>query len=191
MTLENGRPEFAGDFSSEKQGAVVWPPFQSAHPNHYSIATLVDIKVPSGYSLRVEPHPSFFSDMSGSVPAAVIGNIQTNWWPLCIFVTFKSPVAGQKHIFDRGLPFCQIVPVLERPPVAAIPMEASESAEREITAQAIMKYRSELSKRTWISHDQLRFDDTYKQLRRAYQTGGTSAVTEQIVKAGARSRRET
>ena len=188
VTLEDGRPKFHGDFAAERASSVVWPPFQSAHPGHYSIATLLDVRMPDGMAIRVEPHPSFFTDNSGSVPAAVIGNIQTAWWPLCLFVTFKSPHVGQIHVFEHGRPYCQIVPVADRAPMTLFPMSPAESAERELLAQSIMRSRNEIASRTWISHDRLRFDDVYKRLRRAYLAGGLEEVHRQLVEALVRGR---
>lgn len=189
VAFEDGRPRFNGKFSAEQRGAVVWPPFQTANPGHYSLATLIDIKVSDGFAIRVEPHPSFFTDRSGVVPAAVIGNVQSAWWPLCLFVTFKSPNAGQVHVFEYGSPYCQIIPVVDRTPSATLQMDPAESAERELLAQMIMRNRKVLSERTWVSHDQLQFDDVYKQLRRTYLVGGHAAVRRQILTADTNSRK--
>lgn len=184
VTMRDGRPAFAGDFASERRGSVVWPPFQSAHPGHYSMATLIDLKAPEGCCLRIEPHPSFFTDSSGQVPAAVIGNVHTAWWPLCLFVTFKSPREGETHRFEKGWPYCQVILVGVRSESALRAMDPGESAERELLSQAIMAKRARISTNRWVSHDRLRFDDTYKQLRRAYLAGGDQAVRELIAKVG-------
>ena len=46
-----------------------------------------------------------------------------------------------------------------------------------------MRNRERICTGAWISHDQLAFDDTYKQLRRAYAAGGRDAVVARIANA--------
>jgi len=180
---KDGQPHFLGSFDNELRSTVVWPPFQSANPGHYSMATLLDLAAPHASSLRVEPHPRFFTDQSGEVPVAVIGNVQTHWWPLCLFVTFKSPRPGERHVFEKGMPYCQVIVVPNRRDESLRHMEPSECAEREMLAQAIMRNRARIRTNGWVSHDRLAFDDVYKQLRRAYQTGGLDGIRKCLFEA--------
>lgn len=180
---QNGTLAFDGAFETGRVPKTVWPPFLSTNPGHYSLGTLIDIKVPEGWVLRVEPHPRFFTDETGAVPAAVIGNLETSWWPMFFFVTFKSPAPGQVHTFKKGEPYAQVIPVPRRPAYTLAPMTESACRERENLAQRIMRSRSILSKRQWKSSDGLHFDDLYKQLLREYEKHGMEKLGAKIFSA--------
>lgn len=180
VLVERGKPVFRGEFENESCRSVVWPPFQTANPAHYSMATLLDIRVPEGYVLRVEPHSSYFTDGSGTVPAAVIGNLHSSWWPLCLFVTFKCPLPGQTHVFRRGQPYCQILAVPEKPLDVLEEMTSDEKADRERLAQTIMKGREKFRSRQWVARNGLRFDDVYKQMRRNFLAGGIEGLEDYL-----------
>ncbi|RWX22846.1 hypothetical protein [Rhizobium leguminosarum] len=162
----NGQTEFVGDFSHEVVPGLVWPPFRIANPGHYSLGTLIDLQVPQGYALRIEPHPKFFNDRTGTTPVAVIGNLQTAWWPMYFFATFKSPLDGQSHIFRRGEPYAQVIVVPARSEYEVEPMTPDEASGRETQARQIMRHRDEISRHRWISSDGFQFDDVYKQISR-------------------------
>lgn len=176
----NGTLVFDGAFEAERVAKTVWPPFLSTNPGHYSLGTLIDIQVPEGWALRVEPHPRFFTDETGTVPAAVIGNLETSWWPMFFFVTFKSPAPGQVHTFRKGEPYAQVIPVPRRPAYSIAAMTENASREREELAQQLMRSRNTLSKRRWKSGDGLYFDDLYKQLLRHYEKHGMEDLRAQI-----------
>ena len=75
-------------------------------PQNYLFATGIDIQAPPGYALRTEPHPRFFADTTGTVPAVVYGHLHSEWWPKKLFVVFKIPaLPGQRHIFRKGEPY--------------------------------------------------------------------------------------
>jgi hypothetical protein len=171
---------FEGDFSKSRVPQSVWPPFVSTNPGHYSLGTMIDLEVPPGWILRTEPHPRFFNDRSETVPAAVIGNLQTSWWPMFFFVTFKSPAREQVHRFRKGDGYAQIIAVPETSPWTLRPMREAEVCERESYAQAILKSRKRLARRRWISKDRLEFDDLYSRLQALYRTGGLALVKEAL-----------
>jgi len=172
--------QFEGEFLSHPIAGTVWPPFLTTNPGHYSLGSFVDMQVPDGWSLRIEPHPRFFTDTTGTVPIAVIGNIQSAWWPMFFFVTFKSPPRGQTHVFRHGEPYAQVIVVPEKAPLSVEPMSSAEATTRERQAQRLMKSRKTISRRRWVSGDGLQFDDLYKQLHRSRRSSkpmSTSAST--------------
>ncbi|MCY1452622.1 hypothetical protein D9M71_695520 [compost metagenome] len=145
---------------------AVWPPFQTTNPGHYSLISLIDLKVPDGFSLRLEPHPRFFNDRSGQVPAAVIGHVRSHWWPMFIFVTFKAPLEGECHVFRYGEPYAQAIVVPSQVEYGLQEMDQTEADEREKSAQALLKQRRISPKNQWTSPDGLQFDDLYRRLKR-------------------------
>lgn len=176
VSLRDGRVVFDGAFSAEQCHGSVWPPFQTTNPGHYSIATLVDLQVPEGFALRVEPHPRFFNDATGCVPAAVIGNVRTSWWPLYLFITFRAPRPGESHVFKKGEPYAQAIVVPCHQEYALRPMDAHEAAERETFAQRLLRSRRVAPRNQWVSPDGLRFDDLYRRLRSIAERDGDRAV---------------
>ena len=171
----DGKLYFDGDFTSHRRERTVWPPFLSTNPGHYSLGTFVDIAAPDGWVLRTEPHPRFFTDQSGEVPAAVIGNLESSWWPMFFFVTFKSPLKDQVHVFRRGEPYVQLIAVPRTPGCSLEPMTPEESKDRERLAQSIMRSRKTIARRSWQSQDGLEFDDLYKQLHGRHSRSEGSA----------------
>jgi hypothetical protein len=176
VSSANGKIEFEADFSVNKRKGSVWPPFLSTNPGHYSMGTFIDIELPPGWVLRIEPHPRFFTDASGEVPAAVIGHLQTTWWPMFFFVTFKSPRPGETHVFKPGATYAQIIPVPENTVFKPQAMTEAEVDERESLAKLIMRHRGQIAKRKWKSADGLSFDDVYKQLNSVGRGNGTSRL---------------
>ena len=165
VTLVDGKPCVAGEFAREIVRGTEWPPVISTNPGHYSFGALVDIEAGPGWLLRVEPHPRYFTDRLGEVAPAVIGNLDTAWWPMFMFLTFKAPLEGQTHRFRRGDPVAQVIAVPRRPADLRI-MSADEARQRERSAQGIMKERAAIATRSWTSEDGLAFDDVYRQLAR-------------------------
>lgn len=183
VTTNGGRVLVDADFSSERVSGTVWPPLLSTNPGHYSFGSLVDIAVPDGWLLRVEPHPRYFTDTTGTVAAAVIGNLRTTWWPMFLFLTFKAPLLGQTHVFRRGDPVAQVLAV-PRDSLSLEPMDVSTAQERERYAQTLMNQRTALAKRRWCSADGLAFDDVYRQLARVERSEGQTGVYRVIREAG-------
>ncbi len=109
---DNGQIRFDWDFANEPGGVIGWDEFSDTVPRpskSYIFATSVDLQAPPGYVLRTQPHPRFFTDSTGTVPAALCGQVMTEWWPKKLFVVFKSPESGQRHIFRKGEPYVQIL----------------------------------------------------------------------------------
>ncbi|HYH79409.1 MAG TPA: hypothetical protein VEX86_06420, partial [Longimicrobium sp.] len=94
-----GEIHFDGDFSGEiarakEAGQEFAIPFGTFAPHHYGMTSALDVMPPPGHVLRIEPHPRFFTDTTGTVAAAVPGHIE-RFWPRMFFVVFKSPAPGE------------------------------------------------------------------------------------------------
>ena len=141
-----------------------WPPFRTFGNEYYTFQLLLDLNVDHGMAVKVETHPSFYTDGSGSVPIAVPAIIR-NWWPMIFFLVFKTPAAGQTHIFRPGEPFAQFTVIPENPDFELVEMHADEAAGREMHSRRIYESRSTLGKdSTWLSATQTVFDATYRRL---------------------------
>src|SRR5205809_735056 len=79
-----------------------------------------------------EPQPwhCLPSDETGTAPLAICGHVQSEWWTRKLFVVFKSPLPGQRHIFRKGDPYVQILFVPHR-----VSYETQEFTPEEETAR--------------------------------------------------------
>jgi hypothetical protein len=90
----NGKVEFKWNLEKEPGGGGdPRKDFIYTHPpeKDYIFNTSLDIQVPPGYVLRIEPHPRFYVDETETVAPAYCGHIQSDWWPKELFVVFKNP----------------------------------------------------------------------------------------------------
>jgi hypothetical protein len=152
---------FEGDFGD---GEARRPPFRSFGKEYYTYQILIDLKVEEGFAIKVETHPRFYSDTTGTVPIAVPAVLR-QWWPMINFVVFKAPHEGEIHVFRPGEPMLQvtIVPPDIRPELVEMPEE--EAAERELQSRRIYASRSTLSADTqWVSATDTVFDGTYRRI---------------------------
>src|SRR4051794_40365417 len=95
----NGDIRFHWDFAREPGVKLTGQEFGTFAPKpsqFYLFQTQLDMKAPPGHAIRTEPHPRFYADATGTVPAAVIGHVQTEWWCKTIFAVFKVPAPGQR-----------------------------------------------------------------------------------------------
>jgi len=141
----------------------------------YLFHTSVDIQVPPGYVLRVEPHPRFYRDESGTAPAAVCGHVQTEWWPKKLFLVFKIPQPGQTHIFRKGEPYAQVL-CIPRDDFVMTEMTPDERARRRKLEEEMMRVMSLIAKRVWVSGHNVVFTDFYNVLARAFARDGQAGV---------------
>jgi len=110
-------------------------------PQQYLFSTRIDIVAPPDYVARIEPHPRFFTDTTGTCPVAIIANVETQWWAKWFFVVFKVPPPGQRHIFRKGEPFAQVIFVPQRVKYDVVPMTLDEETVRRITARLVVFFR--------------------------------------------------
>jgi hypothetical protein len=173
----DGRLQFHADHKAiAAQGAAMT--FAQFAPSHYGMNACVDAISPPGHVVRIEPHPSFFTDQTGTIPCAVIGNLQTIWWPQFFFVVFKAPPPGHIHIFSPGQPYAQILFVPQRANYELTRMTDQEFANRQRLADQIKSNVKSIAKNIWTDRHGGTFADTYKVLAAAYAKGGTAEVAK-------------
>ncbi len=168
VTKRDGHVAFDGDFRTEPDNGLQWPPFRAFGENYYTYQLLLDLKVDEDMAIRTEPHPRYYTDTNDDVPLAVPALLRTNWWPMISFVVFKAPPEGRTHIFRLGEPFMQIVFLPVEPQFELVEMDEEEEAEREMRGRRIHASRDTLSKETeWTSSTDTVFDGTYRHILRA------------------------
>jgi len=164
VTTRAGVPEFAVPPGADT------PAFRSFGRDYYTYQILIDLKVTPELAVRVETHPRFYTDTSGTVPIAVPAMLR-HWWPMIYFVVFKSPAEGQTHIFRPGEPFLQISIVDAERKLEVVAMPEEEAAERELQSRRIHASRETLSADTqWVSDTDTVFDGTYRKIHGAART---------------------
>jgi hypothetical protein len=164
VSARNGEVQFEGEFGEEEEPDARRPPFNSFGHGYYSYQLLLDLQIEPGLALKVETHPRFFTDTTGTVPIAVPA-ILHHWWPMISFVVFKTPAPGQTHVFRPGEPMLAISIVQPEDKLEVIPMDEEEAAARELIAQRIRATRATLSADTRsTSTTDTVFDGTYRRL---------------------------
>lgn len=179
---KDGKLMFEGDFSKEPSYNRNKPPFEQFAPGHFGFTSSLDILPPEGYCVRLEPHPRYYTDETGTVPLLVPGHIQ-RFWPKIFFIVFKSPMEGQKYIFRYGEPYGQILIIPAKVKYNVEPMTFEISSSRDSRDQAITKFAPFIKSRSWQDHLGNVFDDKYKQLATAYAKGGDEGVKKLLSKA--------
>lgn len=164
VSTKNGRLHFEGDFGLPPDPSRNWPPFRNFGDLYYTYQLLLDLKPEPGYAIKVETHPSFYTDASGTAPIAVPALIR-DWWPMLYFMVFKSPTEGQTHIFRPGTPMAQFTMIPSEPDLDLAPMSAEEAAERELQSRRIYASRETLGADSqWLSKTDTVFDGTYRRI---------------------------
>ncbi len=164
VTTRGGIPVFEGEFGEPPSPGLQWPPFRSFGRQYYTFQLLLDLKAEEGFAIKVETHPRFYTDATGTVPVAVPAVLR-QWWPMISFVVFKSPAEGQRHVFRPGEPFMQFRVVEAEAKFELAEMSEEEAAERELQSRRIHASRETLSADTrWTSSTQTVFDGTYRRI---------------------------
>jgi Flp pilus assembly protein TadD len=113
VLADKGTIEFDWDFEKEPNDALTGGEFRAFSPveasQYYLLSTRVDLLPPPGHVVRTEPHPRYFTETSGTVPLAMVGHLQNEWYPRLAFVVFRTPPPGRRHIFRNGQPFARIL----------------------------------------------------------------------------------
>jgi hypothetical protein len=168
VTKRGGRVVLEGDWGSDPETGVQWPPFRSFGEAYYTYQLLLDLKVADDMAVRIEPHPRFYTSAEDDVPLAVPALLRTSWWPMISFVVFKAPPEGRTHIFRRGEPFMQMLFVPAEDRFELVEMDEAEAAEREMQSRRIHASRDTLGKDSvWTSSTNTVFDGTYRHILRA------------------------
>jgi len=180
---ENGDLRIDWDYAKEPGGILGSDEFGVFAPKpskFYFFASLVDLQAPPGYVLRTQPHPRFYTDDTGTVPAAVVGHVQTEWWPKKLFVVFKAPRPGERHTFRKGEPYVQITFVPQHRNYDTQEMTAEENVARREQEQGIVKAKSFIANDVWYNGSGAEFNDHYRVLARAFAKEGKDAVRDKI-----------
>ena len=170
VTFTDGAVRFTNAAGALVPDSPEAPPFRSFGADYYTYQSSMDFKVADDFAIKVETHPRFYTDRTGTVPIAVPAIIR-QWWPMIYFIVFKAPPAGQTHVFRRGEPFVQVTIVQADAPVTLADMPAEEAAERELQSERIYASRATLAADTqWTSSTDTVFDGTYRRLYGAAQS---------------------
>jgi tetratricopeptide (TPR) repeat protein len=193
VVAADGTIHFEWDFASEPGGGLTGGEFVAFSPvdasKYYLFNTRLDLHPPPGYVLRTEPHPRYFTDETGTVPLAIIGNLQNEWYPHLNFAVFRAPEQGRRHIFRKGEPFVQILFVPHRVKYDMAEMTFAESAERRELEHAIEGCKFDIAEHIWHNPTGVGFNNHYKVLARAFARGGNAAVKETVQDAVERHER--
>lgn len=165
-------------------------PFKLFAPGHYGYGCGLDIQVPPGHILRLEPHPRFFIDTTGTVPLVVPGHIQTEWWTRTFFIVFKAPEEGRTHIFRKGEPYGQVLILPHRVKYDIREMTPEEAEKRIRWERISYHYDPQIGRRAWTAADGHRFNDKYKAMARAWQQEGAEGIEKLFQKAAIRAEAE-
>ena len=184
---DNGTVRFDWDFANEPGGGVTGAEFVLFSPvlaaEYYLFNARLDVQPPPGYVIRTEPHPRFFTDSTGTVPLAMIGHLQNEWYPRMVFVVFRAPRPGQRHIFRKGEPFVQLLFVPGRLSYDITLMSPEEAAPRRALEDAIQRLRYDVAENIWAHPDGGQFNNHYKLLARAFSRDGMGGIEEVMKKA--------
>ena len=177
VKMVNNEIVFDGDFSEEqKKCNVGLPPFLSFSPGHFGMTSALDIQVPSEYILRLETHPRFYTDTTNTVPCALPGHLQTEWWPKFFFVVFKNPMPNQTIIFKKNEPYAQILILPKKVEYKVSEMNQEESTKRFLLDEKIDKYAKDFVKNDWFDYKGNNFDDKYKILNAIFAKEGLEGI---------------
>jgi len=181
VSRKNGKIVFDGDWSKEDLQGVRYdeiPPFGAFAEEHYGFTSSLDFQIPKDYILRLEPHPSFYTDPTYCTPWAVPGHIQSEWWSSIFFVVFKAPPVGHTHVFQKGKPYAQAL-ILPRKVSYNIQRMPEEMEQKRNTRNSLVfNNRKKFAKNIWIDNNGKEFDDKYKVLKMIYEKKGVMAVDE-------------
>ena len=180
LITENGVPKFIGDAKdeAEKLKEINFPPFSQFAPGHFGISSCLDVMVPDGYVLRIEPHPRYYTDETWTTPLAITGHLNTAMWPKIFFLVFKNPAPGQKYIFRKDEPIAQML-ILPRKVIYEIQeMTEAEKNSRNILDNRITKSCKHFVTNDWHDHKGNNFDDKYKVLNNIFIRKGKEGMAK-------------
>ena len=190
---DDGDIKFEFDYASEPGGILTGGEFITFFPKEaskfYLFNTRLDIVPPPGHVLRTEPHPRFFTDETGTVPVALCGHVQNEWWPRKLFVVFKIPPRGQRHVFRKGEAYAQILAVPHGVRYDAEKLGEEEEARRRKLEAQIDAAKAQIAENRWHNNAGNEFSDYYKMLARAFQREGQAGVDELVKEATERHRK--
>ena len=186
---DGGDVRFEFDYAREPGGILTGGEFITFFPKppskFYLFNTRLDVVAPPGHVLRTEPHPRAFTDETGTAPLAICGHVQSEWWTRKLFVVFKSPRPGERHVFRKGDPYVQILFVPQRPNYELERLTPEEEALRRRRENEVDAAKSQISTNLWKNPAGNEFGDYYKILARSFGRDGQSGV-DSVVAEGMR-----
>ena len=180
VVTENGIPKFIGDHKEEakKCSEISFPPFAQFAPGHFGISSCLDVMVPEGYIVRIEPHPRYYTDETWTTPLAIPGHLNTAMWPKIFFLVFKNPAPGQKYIFRKNDPIAQML-VLPRKVLYDIEeMNEAEKSSRNLLDNRITKLCKHFVTNDWHDYKGNNFNDKYKVLNNIFIRKGKEGMAK-------------
>jgi len=189
---DNGEVRLEWDWAREP-GGVVSPReislFATKPVRFYSFVTSVDLQTPPGYVLQTQPHPRYYLEDSETVPLPLSAHVQSEWWPASLFVVFKIPPRGHRHIFRKDEPFVKVLAVPQRLTFDAVEMSYEEQFARNELDKAIVAAKPYVAKNIWHNPRGTDFDDHYKMLSHAFARDGIAGVQQTLREANEEARR--
>jgi tetratricopeptide (TPR) repeat protein len=116
--------------------------------------------------------------------------VQAEWWPRKLFVVFKVPPPGQRHIFRKGEPYVQLLFVPQRVAYDMAAMTPGEEARRREMETQVDTAKTHISENTWHNPAEIQFGDYYKVLARGFAREGMAGV-DAVVKEGMQRYRQS
>jgi hypothetical protein len=171
---------FNGDFTEHEKSTGMMPPFLSFAPHHYGFTSSLDLMTPPGIVTRIEPHPRFYTDRTGTVPIAVAGHLETEWWSRIFFIAMKSPLPGCEHVFRCGEPYAQLLFLPKERTYNVIKMTEDEIADRTKRDEKVGKHSKKLCTHRFADHLGRHFDNKYKVMSKINTREGIEAVDDFI-----------
>ena len=140
------------------------PAFIQFAPGHFGMSSCLDIIPPKDHVIRIEPHPAFFTDNSGTFPCLVTGHLQGEWWSKVFFVVFKSPLPNQELHFKKNMPYGKIIFVPKKADYEIEDMPSSVVSKRILRDHFIGTLMKKISTNSWLDYLGHKFDNKYRVL---------------------------
>ena len=138
------------------------PAFMQFAPGHFGMSSCLEIVPPKDHVIRIEPHPAFFTDNSGTFPCLVTGHLQGDWWPKVFFVVFKSPLPNQELHFKKNMPYGKIIFVPKKVEYEIEDMPNSLISKRMKRDEFINSLVKKLTTNRWFDYLGNSFDNKYR-----------------------------
>jgi Flp pilus assembly protein TadD len=185
---DNGLVRIEWDYAKEPGGELTGGEFVTFFPKEaskrYLFNTRLDVQAPPGYVIRTETHPRFYVDDTGTVPPVIAAHVQSEWWPRKLFVVFKSPPPGQRHIFRKGEPYAQILFVPQKVSYEPVRMTEEEDQRRREQERLVDVAKTQIATNVWHNSSGHQLSNHYKMLASAFTRDGAAGV-EQTIKTAA------
>jgi len=177
---DNGLVRIDWDYTKEPGGELTGGEFVTFFPKEaskrYLFNTRLDVQAPAGYVIRTETHPRFYVDDTGTVPPVIAAHVQSEWWPRKLFVVFKAPAPGQRHVFRKGEPYAQLLLVPQKLAIETVQMTPEENDRRREQERLIDLAKTQISTNVWHNSSGHQLSNHYKVLASAYSREGAAGL---------------